>query len=55
MTIDISPSKEELGRRAAERGARLINDAIKQNGHANIIVATGASQFDTLRHLVTAA
>ena len=55
MTIDVSPNKEELGRRAAERGARLINDAIKQNGHANIIVATGASQFDTLRHLVTAS
>jgi glucosamine-6-phosphate deaminase len=52
MTIDISPDKVELGRRAAEKGAHLINEAIKQNGHANIIVATGASQFDTLQHLV---
>lgn len=55
MTIDISPDKVELGRRAAETGARLINEAIKQNGHANIIVATGASQFDTLQHLVKEA
>lgn len=53
MIIDISPDKAELGRRAAERGAELINAAIKRNGHANIIVATGASQFDTLQQLVS--
>lgn len=52
MTIDVSPDKVELGRRAAEHGARLINEAIRRNGHANIIVATGASQFDTLQQLV---
>jgi glucosamine-6-phosphate deaminase len=55
MTIDVSPDKAELGRRAAERGARLINEAIAKNGHANVIVATGASQFDMLQNLVKAS
>jgi glucosamine-6-phosphate deaminase len=54
MTIDISPDKQELGRRAADKGAQLIREAITAKGHANIIVATGASQFEMLQHLVKA-
>lgn len=52
MNINISPTRQELGRRAAEHGSQLIREAIEARGHANIIVATGASQFDMLEHLV---
>ena len=52
MTIDVSPSKLELGRRAATAGAALIREAIASRGSANIIVATGASQFEMLSALV---
>jgi glucosamine-6-phosphate deaminase len=54
MNIDISPNKQELGKRAAADGAELIRRALKEQGHANIIVATGASQFEMLSELVKA-
>ncbi len=54
MQIDISPSKQELGRRAAERGIALIREALNERGEANLIVATGASQFEMLEQLVKA-
>ena len=54
MQIDVSTNKCELGRRAAERGIALIREALDQRGEVNIIVATGASQFEMLGHLVTA-
>lgn len=52
MEICVSPNKQELGRRAATAGAAEIVKAITSAGHASVIVATGASQFDTLEHLV---
>lgn len=52
MKIVISDSKTELGEKAAITGARLINEAIQTYGTANIIVATGASQFEMLNELV---
>jgi glucosamine-6-phosphate deaminase len=52
MRIDISPSKQELGRRAATEGSQLIRAALNQRGKANIILATGASQFEMLADLV---
>jgi len=52
MNIIISTSKQELGQRAAALGADLIRKAISQNGEANIIVATGASQFEMLSALI---
>ena len=54
MKITICESKQELGRQAAERGIQCIRDAITDRGEANIIVATGASQFEVLEHLVQA-
>ena len=53
MKIDVASNKQELGRRAAEHGAKFIRAALKRRGKANIIVATGASQFEMLSHLVT--
>jgi glucosamine-6-phosphate deaminase len=52
MEIIISETKQELGKAAAHRGAGLIREAILRNGKANIIVATGASQFEMLNELV---
>ena len=52
MEIIISDNKTELGRSAAKQGANLVREAISQNVHANIIVATGASQFEMLEVLV---
>src|SRR6266480_1396827 len=54
MKISVSNSKMELGRAAAEHGADLIRRALKKKGRANIIVATGASQFEMISHLVQA-
>ena len=52
MEVVISNSKSELGVNAAINGARLIREAIQANGTANIIVATGASQFEMLNELI---
>ena len=54
MTIDVSSNKKELGKRAAELGAKVLRKALREKGSANIIVATGASQFEMLANLVKA-
>lgn len=54
MQINVSQTKQELGKRAAEHGLRLIREALDARGEANIIVATGASQFEMLSHLIQA-
>ena len=54
IDIRITPDKQELGRQAAALGAETIRAAIARHGEANIIVATGASQFEMLQHLVAA-
>jgi glucosamine-6-phosphate deaminase len=41
-----------MGKRAAEIGAKAIRDALRARGEANVIVATGASQFTMLDTLV---
>jgi glucosamine-6-phosphate deaminase len=52
METIISNNREELGKKAAAKGADLIRKAIKKRGEASIIVATGASQFQMLEALV---
>ena len=52
MQVNVSPNKQELGARAARAGAELIRRAVADNGLANIIVATGASQFERLAELL---
>lgn len=54
MEVIISETKEALGHRAADDGAVLIRDAIDRSGRANLILATGASQFEVLGALVAA-
>src|SRR6059058_662457 len=52
MNIQIMPDKAQMGKAAAAAGAEHIRRAIAERGAANIIVATGASQFEMLGQLV---
>jgi len=52
MKINIFETKLETGKAAAEKVADAIKEAINAKGYANIILATGASQFEMLEHLV---
>ena len=51
MEIIAHQSKEEIGKAAAAKGAALIREALDNKGFANIIVATGSSQFEMLSSL----
>ena len=51
MKVVISKSKAEMGQLAAESGAATIKNAISKRGIANVILATGASQFEMLSSL----
>lgn len=52
MEINILATPAELGIQAGKRAAQLIRSSIEKKGGANIIVATGTSQFETLNQLV---
>jgi glucosamine-6-phosphate deaminase len=52
MEIIISENRQLNGKEAAAMGADLIRKAISETGKANIILATGASQFEMLKELV---
>ena len=50
-SLNIYPTKQACGEAAGKLGAAKIRAAIEKNGFANVIVATGASQFEMLRTL----
>jgi len=52
MEINISNDPIELGKSAGKAAAELIRNTIAKNGKANIILATGSSQFETLKQLI---
>ncbi len=52
MKVQICQSKTAAAAQAAAEGAKRIRQAIREQGQANIIVATGASQLDMLKSLV---
>ena len=52
MKVKIFENPIELGKDAAKYCAEIINEAIDSKGNARIILATGASQFETLKALV---
>ncbi len=54
MQIVICDSKESSGRMAATRGASLIREALAERGRADIVFATGVSQFALLADLIDA-
>jgi glucosamine-6-phosphate deaminase len=53
IEIVVSDNPLELGKSAGKAAAELIMYAIEQNGQANIILATGSSQFETLKQLIS--
>ena len=52
MDVKIYDDKFQLGKGAAELGAAKIRAAIAEKGYANVILATGASQFEMLAALL---
>ena len=52
MIKHVLPDKQHAGKEAAALGAKLIRAAISKKGFVNIIVATGASQFEMLSNLI---
>ena len=53
MNIIISQNAHDLGKTAGSAAAKIIREAIGVRGAANIILATGASQFQTLNQLLS--
>ena len=54
MKIIRSKDPKTLGTTAGNAAAALIAAAIEEKGSANIILATGTSQFETIRQLIDA-
>ncbi len=52
MEIILANDQVELGIAAGKHAADLIRRAITEKGGANIILATGTSQFETLKQLI---
>lgn len=52
MKVRIFDDKVTLGKAAAAAGAEKIRAALRNRGRANIILATGASQFEMLAALL---
>ena len=52
MRVIVNQDKYELGNEAAIYAAGLIRETITKSGKANVILATGTSQFQTLERLV---
>jgi len=54
MKVNIMENKAALGKAAADQGVEIIKTILEEKGSANIILATGASQFEMLSELVKA-
>lgn len=51
LNVSVYDGSVEMGKAAADFVAKKLNDAICQNGSANLILATGTSQFTFLEAL----
>lgn len=51
MKIIVRNDSSQLGKETGQLAGRMIREAIEKKGGANIILATGTSQFETLRQL----
>jgi len=54
MELKICRDVREMGRMAVAEAVKHIRQAVQERGSANIVVATGASQFEVLAALVAA-
>ena len=55
MNVHVADDVTSMGQAAAEAGAEVIRRVLAERGEASIIVATGTSQFATLKALTAAA
>jgi glucosamine-6-phosphate deaminase len=53
MKLEIYDNAHELSIKAGANAAQLIRKAIELNGAANIILATGTSQFEVLEYILS--
>ena len=53
MTLSILKNAEEMGKAAGKKAAQILRTLIQEKGTANIILATGASQFEVLKQLLS--
>ncbi len=53
MDLIIVADRKEMGTLVAQRAAEILREAIDSQGAANLVVATGASQFEVLGELVS--
>lgn len=53
MKISISTTPAALGAQAGKAAAQLIKETLATRGAANIILATGTSQFETIKELLS--
>jgi glucosamine-6-phosphate deaminase len=52
MKIITSTTAKALGKKSGKAAATIIRRTIAEKGHAHIIIATGTSQFETLKNLI---
>ncbi|MDE3182423.1 MAG: glucosamine-6-phosphate deaminase [Bacteroidota bacterium] len=53
MVVSLKKDEKEAGKAAGKKAAAFIREAIQSKGSANIILATGSSQFETLKQLTS--
>lgn len=53
MKVKVFETKQEMGKAAAEKAARILINTIKEKGEAVFVAATGASQFEFLENLIS--
>jgi len=53
LNLHLFNTPKDLGQAAGKMGASLIKKAIQEKGFANIILATGTSQFETIQCLIS--
>jgi glucosamine-6-phosphate deaminase len=53
LKVHICDNAKNLGNLAGLRAAELIKETIENKGFANIILATGTSQFETIQQLIS--
>jgi glucosamine-6-phosphate deaminase len=54
MKIAVHLDSDVMAKMAADRAAQILRDAVQRRGQAAFVAATGASQFNFLKHLVAA-
>jgi glucosamine-6-phosphate deaminase len=54
MRITVHMDTEVMAKTAAETAARILRETVERQGRAAFVAATGASQFNFLKHLVAA-